>query len=79
MCLSYIIAAGPRQRSQSQVRVPQGSWPHFTVSDSRLPKPGGAGSHIYIPKEKGDPVIPSGTGFPFRRLLLLELKSLTVL
>jgi hypothetical protein len=26
-----------RQRSHSQVRVPRGSWPHFTVSDSRLP------------------------------------------
>jgi hypothetical protein len=30
--LSFTIAAGPRQRSHSGVRVP-----HFTVSDSRLP------------------------------------------
>jgi hypothetical protein len=26
-------------------------------------------TRIYIPQEHGDPVIPSGTGFPFRRLL----------
>jgi hypothetical protein len=24
------------------------------------PKPGGPGSHIFIPQEKGDPVIPLG-------------------
>jgi hypothetical protein len=36
MGLSFIIAAGPRQRSHSQVRVPRDSWPHFIVSDSRL-------------------------------------------
>jgi hypothetical protein len=35
--LSYTIAAGPRQRSHSRVRVPWDSWPYFTVSDSRLP------------------------------------------
>jgi hypothetical protein len=33
---SFTIAAGPRQRSHSQVRVSRDSWPHFTVSDSRL-------------------------------------------
>jgi hypothetical protein len=38
-----------RQRSHSQVRVPRGSWPHFTVSDLRLPQPGGPGPCIYIP------------------------------
>jgi hypothetical protein len=31
--LSFIIAAGPRQRSHSWVRVPRESWPYFTVSD----------------------------------------------
>jgi hypothetical protein len=61
MSLSFTIAAGPHQRSHPQVRV----------SDSRLPQPGGPGPHIYIPQEEGDSVIPSGTGFPFRRLLLL--------
>jgi hypothetical protein len=40
-----------RQRSHAQVRVPRGSWPYFTVSDLRLPKPGGPGLCIYIPQE----------------------------
>jgi hypothetical protein len=35
--LSFTIAAGPRQRSHSRVRVPWDSRPYFTVSDSRLP------------------------------------------
>jgi hypothetical protein len=35
--LSFKIAAGPRQRSHFQVRVPWYSWPYFSVSDSRLP------------------------------------------
>jgi hypothetical protein len=34
--LSFTIAAGPRQRSHSRVRVPWESRPYFTVSDSRL-------------------------------------------
>jgi hypothetical protein len=48
--LSFTIAAGPRQRSHSQIRVSRGSWPHFTVSDSWLPQPGGPGPRIYIPR-----------------------------
>jgi hypothetical protein len=35
--LSFTIAADPRQRSHSRVRVPFDSWPYFTVPDSRLP------------------------------------------
>jgi hypothetical protein len=35
--LPFAIATGPRQRSHFRVRVPQDSWPYFTVSDSRLP------------------------------------------
>jgi hypothetical protein len=31
-----LIAAGPRQRSHSRVRVPWYSWSYFTVSDYRL-------------------------------------------
>jgi hypothetical protein len=62
MGLSFTIAAGPRQRSHSQVRDPRESWPYFTVSDSRPRQPGGPGSRIYIPKEQGGPVIPPGTG-----------------
>jgi hypothetical protein len=37
MGLSFTIAAGPRQRSHSQVPVPPYSWSHFTVLDSILP------------------------------------------
>jgi hypothetical protein len=36
MGLSFTIAAGPRQRSHSQV-ILRDSWPHFTASDLRLP------------------------------------------
>jgi hypothetical protein len=71
MSLSFIIAAGPRQRSHSQVSIPRDSWPHFTVSDSRLSQLGGPGPRIYIPPEQGGPVIPRGNGVPFRRLLRL--------
>jgi hypothetical protein len=46
--LPFTIAAGPRQRSHSWLWVPRDSWPYFTVSDSRLPQPGGPGPHIYI-------------------------------
>jgi hypothetical protein len=35
--LSFTIAAGHRQRSLSRVWVPWDSWPHFTLSDSRVP------------------------------------------
>jgi hypothetical protein len=37
MGLSFTIAAGPRQRTHSRVRVPWDSLPYFTVSDLRLP------------------------------------------
>jgi hypothetical protein len=40
MGLSFTIATG-QQLSHSQARVPWDSWPHFTVSDLRLPQPGG--------------------------------------
>jgi hypothetical protein len=72
MGLSITIAAGVRQRGHSQVRVPRDSWPHFTVSDSRLPQPGGSGPSICISQEQGGPIIPLGTGFPFRHLLRLS-------
>jgi hypothetical protein len=71
MGLSFTIAAGPRKRSHSHVRVPRDSLVHFTVSDSRLPQPGGPGPRIYIPQEQGGPVIPPGNAFPFRLLLRL--------
>jgi hypothetical protein len=35
------------------------------------PQPGGPGPRIYIPQERGGPVIILSTAFPFRRLLRL--------
>jgi hypothetical protein len=35
--LSFALTAGPRQRSQSRVKVPSDSRPYITVSHSRLP------------------------------------------
>jgi hypothetical protein len=69
--LSFTTAAGPRQRSHSRVEVPRDSRPYSAVSDSRLLPPKGPGPSIYIPQEQGGPVIPTGTAFPFRRLLRL--------
>jgi hypothetical protein len=69
--LQFTIVAGSRQRSHSWVRAPRDSRPYSTVSYSRLRQPGGPGSRIYIPQEQSGPVIPPGTGFPFRRLLRL--------
>jgi hypothetical protein len=47
--LSFTVAAGPRQCSHSRVRVQWDSRQYFTVSESRLPKPGEPGPSIYIP------------------------------
>jgi hypothetical protein len=52
MGLSLTIVAGPRQRSHSRVRVLRDSWPYFTVSDLRIPQPGGPGPRIYSPQEQ---------------------------
>jgi hypothetical protein len=41
------------------------------LSHFRLPQPGGPGPRISVPQEQGGPVIPPGTGFPFRCLLRL--------
>jgi hypothetical protein len=61
--------------SHSQIRVPRNSWSHFTVSESRLPQPGGPGPRAYIPQGRGGPIIPQDTGLTFRRLLrLAELR-----
>jgi hypothetical protein len=68
--LSFTIAADPRQRSHwSESRVT-----HEQILLSHIrdpPKPGGPGHRICTPQEQGDPVMPLGTGFPFRRLLRL--------
>jgi hypothetical protein len=55
-------AAEPRQRSPSQIRVLRDSWPYFTVSNLRLPHPGGQAS----------PIIPPGTGYAQTVLILLH-------
>jgi hypothetical protein len=65
------MAAGPRQCSYSQIRVPQELLLHFTGSHSRLLQPGRPDPRIYNPQDQGDPVMSPGTGFPFRRLLRL--------
>jgi hypothetical protein len=46
----------------------------YTISDLRLPEPGGPGSCSYIPQEQGGPVIPPGTGFCFCHLWLAGLQ-----
>jgi hypothetical protein len=74
MSLLFTIAAGPRQRSHSQVRVQRDSWPHFTVSDSSLPQPGRPGPSIYNPQEQSGPVTPQGTGLNFILSLSLMLR-----
>jgi hypothetical protein len=71
MRLSFTVAAGLRQRSHSQARVPRNSWSYFTVSISRFLQPGGPSPRIYIPQEQGGPVTPPSTEFPFHRLLRL--------
>jgi hypothetical protein len=65
MGLSFTIAAGPNQRSHSQVRVPRDSWPNFTVSDSKLPKTGGPGPRIYIPRNRLARLWPQAPGYLF--------------
>jgi hypothetical protein len=55
----------------SEVILGSESRPYFTVSDSKLPQPGGPSPRIYVPQEQGGPVMTPGTGFPFRRLLRL--------
>jgi hypothetical protein len=61
MGLSFTIAADPRQRMHFQVQVLQDSWPHFTVSDLRLPQPGAQVPVFYIPQEQGGPIIMQNT------------------
>jgi hypothetical protein len=36
LCLSFTIAAGPRQRSHSRIHVPWDSWQYFALLVSRL-------------------------------------------
>jgi hypothetical protein len=52
VCHLKLLLALPRQRVHSQVRVPRNSWPHFTVSGSRLPQLGEPGPRIYISRKR---------------------------
>jgi hypothetical protein len=45
-------------------------------SNLRIPQPGGPGPRTYIPQEHGGPVIHTGTGFSFSRLLPLNSPEL---
>jgi hypothetical protein len=67
VCRLHLLLASPAQSFLDQ--SPAGLMTIFTVSDSRLPQPGGSGPHIYIPQDQGGPVIPPDTGFPIRCLL----------
>jgi hypothetical protein len=68
MGLSFTIAAGPRQRIHSRVRVPQDSWPHFTASDFRFPQPGAEVPVFISPRNRVAQLCPLALGslsFPF--------------
>jgi hypothetical protein len=52
MGLSFTIAADLFQHIHSQVWVPQDSWPHLTVSDSRLPQPGAQVTVFIYPRNR---------------------------
>jgi hypothetical protein len=47
-------------------------WKYSNPPPHGVPQPVGPGSCIYTPQEQGGPVIPPGTGFPFRHLLRLS-------
>jgi hypothetical protein len=64
--LPSTIAAGPRQRPSAAGLVTI-----YSCLRVETPQPEGPGRRNYILQKQGGPVIPPGTGFPFRRLLLL--------
>jgi hypothetical protein len=67
----HFNCCGSRQRSHSWVRIP-GTHEHILLPKIRdSPNLEGQISVFISPKEQGGPVIPPGTGFPFRRLLRL--------
>jgi hypothetical protein len=74
MGLSFRIAADPRQRSHSQVRVPRDTWQYFTVwrfeSSPNLEEPG---SRIYIPQGTGWPSYTPRHWVPFSSPATVEV------
>jgi hypothetical protein len=49
VCRLQLLLSSPAQSFSGPAG---GSWPHFTVSDLRLPQPGGPGPCIYIPRNR---------------------------
>jgi hypothetical protein len=64
VCFLLLLLASPEQSRGTQDHI---LLPQFL----RLPQPGMPGLRIYIPQKQGGPDILPGTGFTFRRLLLL--------
>jgi hypothetical protein len=64
VCNLQLLLVSPAQSCGTQDHI-------LSSQFLRLPKPGGPGSHIYIPQEQSGPDIPLGTGFPFHHLLRL--------
>jgi hypothetical protein len=77
MGLSFTIAAGPSQRSHSQVRVPWASWLLLCLR-FETPPTWRARSLTYIPQEQGGPVIPPGTGVLFSSLPTTRMTTVEV-
>jgi hypothetical protein len=71
MGLSCTIAAGPRQRSHSQVRVQRNLWPHFISQFRDLPNLEGQVPVFISPRNRVVRLYPQALGSSFRRLLRL--------
>jgi hypothetical protein len=69
VCRLQLLRSSPTQSFSNP--SPTGLTTYFSVSDLRFLKPSRTCPGVYIPQEQGGTVIPSGTGFPFRRLLRL--------
>jgi hypothetical protein len=65
MSLLLTIAADPRQRSHSQVRVPRDSRPYFTLSDSRLPHLEDQAPVFISPRDRVAQLYPQALGSHF--------------
>jgi hypothetical protein len=76
--MSFTIAAGPRQRSHFRVRVPRDSLQYFTISDSRLPQPGGPGPPYLYPPRTGWPSYAPRHWVPFPSLRKIRRATVEV-
>jgi hypothetical protein len=73
MGLSFTIAAGPRQDSHSQVRVPWDSWPNFTASDLRFPSLEGQVPVFIFPRNRVTQLYPKALGYDWLVTLVLVM------